>query len=144
MIQAAEIVVRGRVIEIKPSAEGTLFAETTVIYTDVVIQPLKYYWGPESDQIIVRVLGGKVDGRIMWAEGQPVFTQGETPLLLLSGFPPDWWNSASRGDSPTALYRVVGSTQGKFKYWWPGILTHDGWPSCIWAVRAKIADFHPE
>jgi hypothetical protein len=141
-VRSSDAIISGKVTEILPSREG-IWAKQEVIYTDVVIEPLFYLYGEtQARRIIIRVMGGKVGNRIMWSEDQPVFTLGEQSMLFLSHFPDGLWGSVPGGEDALNFYGVVAGDQGKFKYWWPGILTHNGWPTCTWLVKAKINSIH--
>jgi hypothetical protein len=146
LIKNADAIVIGKVKDIPPSRKSALNLDGSniirIIYTDVIIQVDRYLYGePESEEIAVRVEGGRVDNIVMWAEDQPEFLLGEEVFLFLLR-PPDPLEPVPEGITASSYYRV--SMQGKYRYW-HGILTNwdgGGLPTCTWFVGMKITAIH--
>lgn len=102
------------------------------------------YGGQESENIGVRVIGGRIGNLVMWTEDAPEFILGEQVLVILTR-PPYALEPVPKGVDPLSYYNV--SIQSKYRYW-HGILTNwrgGGFPvTCTWFVEAKIAAVYDE
>jgi hypothetical protein len=87
LIESADVIVSGTVIDILPSKEGQLLKNDnrTLIYTDVIIKVQTYLKGQTGyDTIAVRTRGGQVGDKVIIAEDEPEFDIGEQVLLYLA------------------------------------------------------------
>lgn len=78
--QMSESVVHARTIRME-SAWG---AEGRMIYTYVTLRVIKTLHGTPSDEIIVRVPGGTVDGYTVKMDGAPEFRVGQAVVAFIS------------------------------------------------------------
>jgi hypothetical protein len=120
ILESASIVL-GKVAEILPSRESTSTAGEGLsydIYTDILIQAQRYFWGGPGDRVVIRVQGGKIGNLVMWAEDVPIFAKGETALFFLSLPQRVQADSSGTDDGVTApaYYLVTGAMQGKYEY----------------------------
>ena len=122
----SDVIVMGTVKEILPSkwnsADGKRpdkvveFGPYDLIYTDIIISVDKYVKNPlSSEEVIVRVEGGKVGNDTMAVEDEPSFKTGEKVLLYLTED-----TSPGTKDTGPEHFKVTGYMQGKFT------LTDDG------------------
>ncbi len=117
----SNIIVTGTVKEILPSKwntpDGTKpdkaikdLNSDDIIYTDVTISVDKYLKNPQNSQeVIVRILGGNVNKDAMSAEDEPSFKVGEKVLLYLG----EDTDQATKNVGPQH-FAVIGHSQGKF------------------------------
>ncbi|MHC1756134.1 MAG: hypothetical protein AB9861_12010 [Methanosarcina sp.] len=123
----SNVIVMGTVKEILPSKwntpDGTKPEKAIedldlddVIYTDIIISVDKYLKNPlDSQEVIVRILGGSVGEDTMLADDEPSFKVGEKTLLYLVAD-----NDPATKNSGPQHFTVKGHSQGKY------ILTADG------------------
>jgi hypothetical protein len=76
--------------------------EHRFIYTYVTIKVEETLKGSLKDRIVVRHLGGEVDGKGLGVSDQPSFKMGERVLLFLTG------------EREKGVYEVYGWFQGKY------------------------------
>lgn len=97
LTEEANVIILGKVLEVScKCSEGS-----KKIYTYVTIIVEKTIKGPSNDKITVKILGGKVGGKVMKVFGMPEFRKGEEICLFLK--------------SDESLYcPIVGWSQGKF------------------------------
>lgn len=112
VIEKADVIVSGTVIDILPSGEGPLTKDPDrlYLYTDVLIKVESCFKGETaSDTIAVRTPGGRIGDKVMISEYDFRFTAGEQVVLYLvkfsTGTPPEGMNMDS-------VYKL-GSTHGK-------------------------------
>lgn len=91
----ADSILVGEVTDITVNKEGEGNIYTMVTLS--VEQPIK---GETEGEVVIRVLGGEVDGQALWVEDTPSFQSGERAVVFLN-----------KGG---ASFAVVGGFQGKF------------------------------
>ncbi|RJQ36457.1 MAG: hypothetical protein C4555_07460 [Dehalococcoidia bacterium] len=96
LAEKADLVVLGEVVSIAYQRD----TETGSIYTLVTFSVRQTFKGESLPELIIRIPGGSLDGEIQQVEDAPRFAQGESAIIFLEN-----------GD---AIFRVVGSFQGKF------------------------------
>jgi hypothetical protein len=119
LIIESDCVLIGKVTDILPARETTEdllpgFAESgmKMVYTDVIIQPERYFFGNKNTgDIAVHVEGGRIGNYTLIAEDQPVFTEGESVLVFLKLYP---FSSLPQGILSSNYFKVKGLTQGKY------------------------------
>ncbi|UGV41192.1 hypothetical protein J7W08_02485 [Methanococcoides orientis] len=120
----SDTILTGTVKEILPSKwnipggwhNDSVRGSEKAMYTDVVINVDQYLKNPlSSDEVIVRIRGGTVEGTTMSADFEPDFTNNEKVLLFLREDP----FRLTRDIAPEH-FTVTGYVQGKFT------LTEDG------------------
>ncbi len=112
MIEAAELIVEGRVVEVKSAWSEN----QSTIYTYVTLNQLRVIHGQvESDTLTLQLEGGEVDGVQVRVDGMPVFIPGDHDVLFLR-------------DNHVAVSPIVGFFQGRLQVVAGEIRDHVGWP----------------
>jgi hypothetical protein len=106
MVTASELVVHGRVVNIRPQVVGSRRTIETVI-TIAVLDAIK---GQPGEVVYFRVPGGQVGRYRRVMAGAPEFAAGEEVVLFLKGHPPvvPFPFGLSQG-----VYRVVRDSGGR-------------------------------
>jgi hypothetical protein len=106
MVTSSELVVRGRVVGIRPQLVGDRRTIETVI-TVAVLDALK---GQPGETVYFRVPGGQIGRYRRFMVGAPEFVSGEEVVLFLKGRPPvvPFPFGLSQG-----VYRVVRDADGR-------------------------------
>jgi hypothetical protein len=84
MVRASQVIVHGRIVDVRAQASGGRNTIETLV-TVVVATPLK---GESGSTVMFRVPGGQVGRYRRVMAGAPVFTEGEEVVLFLSGRAP--------------------------------------------------------
>jgi hypothetical protein len=119
LILESDGILLGKVSEILPSREETPAPGESMkynVYTDIIIQAQRYFWGGPGDRVVIRVQGGKIGNLVMWAEDVPLFAKGETALFFLSRPQEVRMGSSLPGTDVPAYFLVTGAMQGKYEY----------------------------
>ena len=111
MAGSAEIIAIGRVDRSESHWEGGRIVTLTTLATHKLLK------GAAGDHLVVRTLGGVVDGIGQWVPGEARFLPGETAIVFLTP------SSGGRGSPEAApeaaptprMWRVVGMAQGKLQ-----------------------------
>jgi hypothetical protein len=106
LVTASDLVVRGRV----ESESSRWDRSRKRILTEVVVLVADTWKGAATPGVVVRQLGGTIDGIAMRVIGTARLTLGEEVVLFLARIPvsPELKQSAAR-----PVYRIVGMSQGK-------------------------------
>ena len=70
------------------------------IYTLVTVSVEQTIKGESEGEVVIRVLGGEVNGQVLWVEDAPSFQSGERAVVFL--------------EEGEGILSVVGGFQGKF------------------------------
>ena len=106
MVTSSELVVHGRVVDIRPQFVG----DRRTIETVVTVSVLDALKGQPGETVYFRVPGGQIGRYRRFMVGAPEFVSGEEVVLFLRGRPPvvPFPFGLSQG-----VYRVVRSADGR-------------------------------
>jgi hypothetical protein len=145
LIRESDCIVSGRVEEILPSKAYTPTAGTGPqynIYTDIIIQVERNYWGAAGDRLVIRVQGGKIGNLVMWAEDVPLFARDEKALFFLHLPLSDQSGASPSSAESGSYYLVTGAMQGKYEYQDSAFISMSGQSLTQGELEQKIARVH--
>lgn len=145
LILGSDCIILGQVAEILPSKEYPSSAGESMqhnIYTDIIINVERDFWGGESKRVIVRVQGGKIGNLVMWAEDVPLFARGEKALFFLYHPRPDQAGPSPSSAENGSYYLVTGAMQGKYEYQSDAFSSMSGQTITAAELEQKIAKIH--
>ena len=121
LISYSEVILVGKVVEIKPPKSGFVYNTISpTIYTDIIVQPERYLYGGSGTQnIAIRVQGGKVGNEVVQVSGGTSFSLGEETILFLFRQSTDNlapFTPVPEGIDPTNYFSIVGVSLGKWQY----------------------------
>ena len=99
LVDKADRVFMGRVVDVAP--RWSVVGDRRIPTTDVTLRVLKTYKGTEHAQVLLSLIGGRLDGVDMWIAGAPQFEIGQEDVLFLHDRP--------------SISPVVGFMQGRFR-----------------------------
>jgi hypothetical protein len=117
LVHNSDAIVVGKVVSILPSQRGDCGEPPLIgplIYTDVVIQPDRFFLGQTSvAYLAVRVTGGRIGNEVVISDVAPVITVGEEALLFLSR-PTTWELTPTPKDIEPSNYYFIISVYDKW------------------------------
>jgi hypothetical protein len=120
LAEVSDIVIIGQVVGIQAPKRWEDFYPEPVIYTDVIINPEKYFLGePGVENVAIRLLGGRVGNEVCLVSGGSGFTLGEKCVLFLwhqSSYDLKPFTPVPEGINPGKYYALSGDALGKWEY----------------------------
>lgn len=120
LVNDSDAIITGKVAEILPSRkiQSSQF-KMEIICTDVIIEPVQYFYGKsQEDRIAVQVWGGQIGDTVYEFSDSPIFKLGEEVTLFLQRLPQE--EIPPLGIKPADYYMVYGSGKYELK---DGIIT---------------------
>lgn len=106
LLSDSDIVVVGEVVDVQSfKAASEIRSGKEDIFSDVTLQINEYIYNPKNfseSRVVVRIIGGSVDGASMIVSDGPTFDRGERVVVFL------------KQNDNQQIFKVVGWTQGKY------------------------------